>query len=269
MIECIKNETCDTGFCDDGTCAVPGLVKPCKEGKCTGDLVCHEQSKVCVFGSSTAKPAGTCEYSSDCPPEKYCSNSRCVTRDQPGAKCEFWSCVDGYECDRDHTCRLKCDLRAKDGGKFDCPSGEECVKASSLHVGHCQPIKKADEPASSKPVEPIEPTEPIEPIKPIGPRRDVFSTSGMSYNSAFVILGIAGLVFVAFIVVVIAVACVKSRRRQKPDQTSGFVSPHAPSPTYSMQPAGMPMTTPTMAPMSPGAPPPMYSSEKQSSPRYY
>lgn len=81
-------------------------------------------------------------------------------------------------------------------------------------------------------------------------------TPARSQNN-IIILGIAGLVFVAFICVVVVVACVKCCRRQKRNQTTALMSPHAPSPIYDIQST------------SPNASPLMYSPSQQPSPRYY
>ena len=287
MIDCIKHAECDTGFCDDGTCSAPGFAKPCKEGKCKDkNYKCHNERKVCVHRLiNVFEPKnGTCDSNSDCPPDKYCSEKKCVLRNQPGSKCEVSSssCIDGYTCAGGSVCRLNCDLHAKESAKFGCSAGEECTKWMLDHVGYCKPVKKIEKPKASESVniepiepvsiEPMEPTkpmepikiEPIEPIKPMEPRHYRFSsTSSNSHNN--IIIGIVGLVL-AFVFVVIVAACVKCcrRRRRKPDQTTATVSPHPYSPTYGAQPTGGPM----MVPMSPSAPPMMYSPHQLQPPPY-
>lgn len=106
------------------------------------------------------------------------------------------------------------------------------------------------------------PIKPIEPVKSIEPNRHVSSAKFSSPSNSDIFLALAGAAFVIFILVVIVFACFKHCRRRKPDQTTAVVYQHAPSPTYTMYPIGVPT-------MSPSAPPPPYSPPQQSSPRYF
>ena len=164
-VNCIINQQCDTGFCQDGVCQKPGPKEPCKKGTCPNNYTCHENHKVCIgasevgkFDSEIGRKRGLCDNSNaECGPPSYCkmrfsASGLCELRIQPGEKCtQIDSCIDGYVC-YGKKCMAKCDKSGK--SNFKCADGAACQQnaaLSSAKLGVCP--EKPTEVVKPSPIE--------------------------------------------------------------------------------------------------------------------
>lgn len=143
---CQSNESCQSGFCDQGKCSMPSFGNECNpnQNMCLYPFVCDFISKRCTAdnismqGEKIASNYGLSEM--DCWSTEFCEYGTCKIRRSEGDFCGFdHDCKDGLKCLlRTNKCVKKC------FESTDCKYNYVCDKSESRwssdpRIGYCVP----------------------------------------------------------------------------------------------------------------------------------
>lgn len=235
-MQCLKNASCSSGFCNDGVCSLePGLDDPCLPSTCGKGLICHPQLQRCKIDGY--KPPKKCRKSSECSGDELCQFFDCVPLKGLGDVCGPDNCQDGLACSpQAKRCVLRCHSEAH------CGPDEKCYPLIGHKYGVCESLKKLHPVFTDKP----NPNKMMRDLSGIRLRKNISLAFDYSAN-VWRALAIIGIVIAALIIVGLPIYYFISRKKRAATLNSPDFSSSA-SPPPNMYSNQYPPVVDTMTP---------------------